>query len=465
MCRKALFRLGLMAFVVMLAAAPAAQAQVVGLYYQEVEKDGQIYVFNTPERYKAWSESGEMGTAITLVGRGPDGETVVADNETALDLFFFKHDLPGYDRPTPEPKSVEDYVTYKDGKLGFKFKGGQISLSNRVQVRYTYLDNVGAGVEDIGSFRIRRAKTAIEGKIYEDWKFKLQASWVGGNVVEAASLSGGALSTTVSRGTVLEDAEIWYTRNPLATPWIGQGKAFFGRQELTSSARQQFVDRTLFSGRFHPGRDQGLGLIGATKGKTFEYNVGIYNGNILNRSANDNKEYMTLGRVVWTPLGEFKLDESATDYQEKPKLALGVGLLENTLGRRTATANSKVDISRANVEAAFKWRSFSAVGEYAEETSEPQATGVETDTDGYYVQVGYLFPNRRFELAARTSEFSSDGVISSGFPELEEQGLAATWYLAKHNHKISADYTEIERNTGSGPLDTSEIRLQLQLVF
>ena len=40
--------------VVMIASAAMADAQVIGLYYQETEKDGRIYVFNTPERFKMW---------------------------------------------------------------------------------------------------------------------------------------------------------------------------------------------------------------------------------------------------------------------------------------------------------------------------------------------------------------------------------------------------------------------------
>ena len=43
-----------------------------------------------------------MGIAVTLVGRGPNGETIVAENETALDLYLFKHNLPAYERPTPK---------------------------------------------------------------------------------------------------------------------------------------------------------------------------------------------------------------------------------------------------------------------------------------------------------------------------------------------------------------------------
>ncbi len=94
------------AAVAILLLAGAATAQVTGLYYQEIAKEGRIYVFNTYERYKSFQSAGEMGTGITLIGRGPDGETVIAENETALDLFLFKHNLPAYDRPAPKPPAA-----------------------------------------------------------------------------------------------------------------------------------------------------------------------------------------------------------------------------------------------------------------------------------------------------------------------------------------------------------------------
>ena len=77
------------AVLAVVAIAGVATAQVTGLYYQEIAKEGRIYVFNTYERYTAFQKAGEMGTGITLIGRGPAGETVVAENETALDLFLF----------------------------------------------------------------------------------------------------------------------------------------------------------------------------------------------------------------------------------------------------------------------------------------------------------------------------------------------------------------------------------------
>jgi Phosphate-selective porin O and P len=115
MRRSATIRAGLLALAIALLAAPVTRAQVTGLYYQEVEKDGRVYVFNTPEKLKSWEQTGDMGTAITLIARGPNGETVVAENETAADLYFFKHNLPGYDRPTPKAAPPAAFPATKIG--------------------------------------------------------------------------------------------------------------------------------------------------------------------------------------------------------------------------------------------------------------------------------------------------------------------------------------------------------------
>ena len=88
----------------LLVGAAIAHADITGLYYQEVEKDGRIYVFNTAERYASFQAAGEIGTAITLIGKGEGGKTLIAENETAADLYLFKHDLPAYEHKTPEQR-------------------------------------------------------------------------------------------------------------------------------------------------------------------------------------------------------------------------------------------------------------------------------------------------------------------------------------------------------------------------
>ncbi len=161
------------AVAVLAIAAATAQAQVKGLYYQEVEKDGRIYVFNTPERLKLWQASGDTGTSITLVGRGPNGETVVGENDTAIDLFLFKHDLPAYDRPTPAPPPPKApsfpqvkiggtwYLSYQDGQSAdkdfsrFTIKRGYIIVDTKITPWMSARITPDTTIDSTGDIKVR----------------------------------------------------------------------------------------------------------------------------------------------------------------------------------------------------------------------------------------------------------------------------------------------------------------------
>ncbi len=310
-----------------------------------------------------------------------------------------------------------------------------LHLANRVQIRFTHEDpELG---EDRDSFRVRRYKFKLEGLAFGDWQYKLQANFAGGSAV-------------------LEDAYFQYRRNPWLQPWIGQGKVFFGRQELTSSGKQQFVDRSEVSERFAPSRDQGFALVGASPNQTFEYQVGVYNGNGPNRRENDNDDLMTAARVVFAPLGEYDLAEGAIDYPATPRLAIGAAGLATTQGAGAA----EVDIERVNLELAFKVRGFSLVGEYYGEEASPVA-GARVDTDGYYLQVGYLFPGRRFEVAGRLGEISLD--LPGPSRDQTETGVAVNYYWSKHDYKIQADLRRLEDELAG--TEDDELRVQLQWSF
>jgi hypothetical protein len=86
--------------VLVLVCAGVTHARAQGMYYKEIVKDGRIYVFNNAEEAERFEKTGELGKAITRPGAGPNGETVIADSERALELFFFKH---GISEPVPQP--------------------------------------------------------------------------------------------------------------------------------------------------------------------------------------------------------------------------------------------------------------------------------------------------------------------------------------------------------------------------
>ena len=304
-----------------------------------------------------------------------------------------------------------------------------LTMGARLQLRLTY-DNPDEG-DNIGSFTIRRGRLSLGGSAWEHFRYAMQLE-----------LSGGSVN--------IIDANISHQFSPMATLRVGQAKAFFGRQQLNSSGNLHFVDRTIVDGRFSGQRQNGIALHGQNEGRTFEYGIGIHNGNGINR-ANDNDSYMIAGRAVLTPLGAYAPAESAFDYPDSPRLAIGVGGLRNTTG----TGADETDIIRLNVETAFKLQGFNLTAELYWEDSEP--TGQESvQTLGWYVQPGLLFPNRRNELAARYAVISPDTPTNT---DQIEAGVAFSHYWAQHRAKLQADLRQIQNKA----TDTKDLQFRLQM--
>jgi phosphate-selective porin OprO and OprP len=447
MRRSATIRAGLLALALALLAAPAAMAQVAGLYYQEVEKDGRIYVFNTPERYKSWSESGEIGTAITLVGRGPNGETVVAENETAADLYFFKHNLPGYDRPTPKPATIPFDVSWKDGKTTIKSKSAELAISNRVQIRFTQeLPEVG---DDVGSFRIRRAKTKFEGWAYtKELTYEVQLNWPD----TANPLEDVAVNYDFTKGKKLFMFK------------AGQYKVPFGRQELTSSGSQEFVDRSIVSNRFARGRDIGVQLWGNPLANKIDWRVGIFNGNGRTTSRNDNDKYQLNARLTFQPFGDVKYSETDFESTDRPLFAIS-GQYENNERPTAAAGTAPAFITEKEIVGAdvvFKYKGLFLYGEWFDASNERSAGLSAFDDDGLVAQAGYLF-NKKAEVAFRWAQIDPNADRDND--EQEERGAVFGYYFNKHAHKIQADYRQLETKTSTGDVTNDEFRLQYQLIF
>ena len=165
---------------------------------QGVQEGRPLLRVQQRRRRRRFAQSGETGVGITRIGIGPNGETVFADNETAMELFLFKHGLSEkIDRPKPPTLNV----VWRDGKtrmtIGSNF---YLEMSNRVQVRYTHVfpdDAVklpgteGAG-DSQGSFRIRRAKLKFEGWFYQPWlTYEVQTNWPGLSTRQPRRLSRG----------------------------------------------------------------------------------------------------------------------------------------------------------------------------------------------------------------------------------------------------------------------------------
>jgi hypothetical protein len=103
----------------LLGLAAAASSWAQNMFYQEVEKNGRIYVFALMKEFENFDKSGEMGKAITRLGYGPNSETVVFDSEDAINYYNFKHNKPGEVFHKPKEPEKSPYPSGKINGLAF----------------------------------------------------------------------------------------------------------------------------------------------------------------------------------------------------------------------------------------------------------------------------------------------------------------------------------------------------------
>lgn len=457
------------ALLSLLFAVPSVRAQ--GTFYREVPKDGRIYVFNNQRVFMDWEKSGEVGVAITLLGYGPAGETMVFDSEEAIHLYNFKHDRPGDPRPQPTPPPGPK-VSWRDGATTLLFPDiAQVKISNRVQVRYTHempddtvrLPGTPDEGDSKGSFRIRRAKFKIDGWFYKPYLlYELQMNW--------PAVTGS------NPGAFLEDANINWDVTKGERKFMvkfGQYKVPFGHQELTSSGSQQFVDRSQVSNSYARGRDTGLQLWGRLLGDKVEWRVGAFNGNGLTRTTNDNDAFQWNARVTIQPNGAVPLatgsgplySEGDFESTDKPIWAVAANFERNDFHGTTTGIDLKDDVF--GFDGLFKFKGVFLTAEYyvRQREPEPPAAGgpaVEFDSNGWFVQGGYAFGVRRqWELAGRYGSF--DPTSLTGGNDQREWRAGASYYHQKHALKVQADYGQLEnRLTG---VKNGELRVQTQFLF
>ncbi|MEO8501833.1 MAG: porin [Vicinamibacteria bacterium] len=455
------------ALTIALALASAVLAQ--GFFYKEVPKDGRIYVFNLGAEYERWAQTGETGRAITRLNYGPGGETVVFDSEEAIDLYNFKHEIA---EVVTKPKAPKLELVWRDGKTRIATDSAYLELSTRLQMRYTHelpddsiqLAGTAAKGDARGSFRIRRAKFKLEGWAMKPWltyEFQINIPAVTGS----------------NSGAILEDASLDVDatkgRNRFRIKF-GQFKPAFGRQEMTSSGSQSFVDRSEVSNQYARGRETGLAFWGTTANNRIEWRAGVSNGNGPTRSINDNDSFQYNARVMFQPTGRQSLVQRAWvsgpfysegDFEsgDFPLFAIAANFEKNNFFR-TTTGNDLKD-TVYGLDLVYKYKRFFATGEYYIRERTPE-TGAKFRSDGFFAQTTYLLTSRRlWEVGLRYGQY--DPTDKAGSNLRKELRGVVSYYYARHNLKVQADYGGLQDQAANGGKGTKnkEFRLQSQIVF
>jgi len=342
--------------------AEPAKAQVQGLYYQEVEQDGRIYVFNTPEKFKSWQSSHDMGVAVSLIGRGPNGETIVGENETAVDLYLFKHNLPAYDRPTPKPAVAPAYPkTAISGRAYADFS----SKENKDKGSGTKSSDSGVGIDfkrfyftvshDFDSMWSAQFQTDIGDQGAKRYDVFVKKAFIQAKFSSAAIVRLGAADT----------------------PWVPFAEGQYGLRYF----EQVVVDHLSFG----TSSDWGIHFLGKAVDNKLGYQLSLVNGKGYSNPTRT-KSMDFEGRVSFEPI---------------KGLILAVGGYSGKLGNETNSAPAKHTATRSDALVQYSTDFFKVGGEYFQATNWKNVTTVPTDkADGtsIWAQVN---PTKEISVFAR----------------------------------------------------------------
>lgn len=134
---------------------------------------------------------------------------------------------------------------------------------------------------------IRRARLGVTATFAEAFGARLEGDF--GNNAVAGNAGYRAQAC---------DAYVQWTKYPEFTLRGGQFKTPFGYEQLASDTKTFTIERSLPNDRLTFSRQIGLMAQGDVLNKRVNYSVGAFNGNGVNNGANDNENFMTVGRLA-----------------------------------------------------------------------------------------------------------------------------------------------------------------------
>jgi phosphate-selective porin len=169
-----------------------------------------------------------------------------------------------------------------------------VKLSGYLQARETYQENIGL------TGTINRARLAASGSAAGNVSWRIQGEFRTGNV--------GTGKASVS----LQDAYARWARNGIGVQ-VGQFKTPFTREFITSLAEVETADRSTAVDSLAPKRDIGA-MVDYALGGRATVNVGIFNGEGQNVTANTDSSALGVARLAVRPVPYLLLGTNVARY-------------------------------------------------------------------------------------------------------------------------------------------------------
>lgn len=335
-----------------------------------------------------------------------------------------------------------------------------LSLGGLLQVQFENGDRGDSRFPATGEdrFYLRRARMNATGTFAEQLDFRVEFDLA------------GTLGSTNGLRAQMTDGYVNWNHYAGAQIRAGQFKTPFGFEQLYPDPRLLTMERSLANDRLTLNRQLGAQLWGDLLDKHVSYAVGVFNGNGVNNSANDNGKFLWAARLSATPWKGELFGGPASwaiggNYFESEDTALS--LLDLNLDSTPTTADKDGLFTGKRhgygFDSQLETGPFSLWVEYLDNHLEPTDAKpfAEFDADGWYVQAGVFLMPKKLQAVAKYETFDPSRRLSNDDTSTVTLGL--NYYIKGNNLKLQLDYLHTDP---PGRLETqNKLMMRLQAWF
>ncbi len=366
-------------------------------------------------------------------------------------------------------------VVYKDGDKYVKIGG-------RIQLQYHFKNMQTATTDPAGedSIFFRRLRPFIEGSVTKNWKGKFQ--WDMGDAAGDNEIA-------------IKDAFIGYSGPHNIKIEFGNAYFRFSQEDLTSSKKQQLVERTFVGDHNYgsPERNTGVHLTGSLLEKKVTYGLSVAIADIdpdskkldfdtpVNQNSDFNQGTMIGARVSFHPFGHLSMSQGDLGKGGLKAVVNVAGYgWQNDDDNNTRTnisgmdtsGGSKLDVDNVEgieVSGAVRFKGVSVDAEYNSfraETVDNRATGGiykdgSTTLENFAVEGGYMILANRLEVVAAFQRQDADNYAK----KWKRTSFGLNYFVSGHHVKGQVVYRMGENLDGVDGKDENEVFVQAQYVF
>jgi phosphate-selective porin OprO/OprP len=413
-------------------------------------------------------ENADLKREVSELKRGPQ-RTSSAKATSAIDSKSYVEPTEAEKKPVYiKPEGAELKLTL-GGYIQANLESGDVSA---FEGRFSNGPN-----EVRDRFRLRRARIHLIGDFAEKFDFKIE-----GDFQQGDGLSGGRTGFSAT------DIFINWHEFPEANVKVGQWKAPFGLEQLTSATTLFIIERSLVTGAITPQRQVGAQIWGKPftnlwpeERDLLTYYAGIFNGNGRNTITNDNNNFMYVGRLellAWHGelLGQkssLKLGGDVLHSRDAAGVNISqtLNLKVNSDGSLTPfVLPSAAERTAWSLDAWWNIGRFDLIAEYLSEDVRGRTvapTFANFSPSGWYVEGGYYILPKKLQAVLKWEEMDPGQVTDDNIRSLT---LGFNYYIHGDSIKVMADYihTWSDFRTAHPQLgndEFDEMILRLQVMF